>query len=98
MKRTFIFREVEGRTRAIEVTDQLREPPKPRVHLITDIIEPTFSHADCKWHTSASEMVKSAKAHGCIDIGNELPRFEHQRQDFDEEAFEREWAQNVGNL
>lgn len=97
MRRTYIFRQVEGVTKAIEVTELLKQPPKPRVHIKTDSIEPTFSHVDCKYYTSSTKMVEAAKAHGCIDVGNERPSLK-PTAGFDEEAFDKEWHEVVGNL
>jgi hypothetical protein len=98
MKRTYIFRQVEGRTRAIEVTELLRQPPKPRVYIKTDEIPPTFSHVDCRYYTSSTKMEKAAEALGCVCVGNERPTFSQPTTGFDEEAFEREWADTIGNL
>ncbi len=97
MRRTFIFRQVNGETKAIEVTDILRQPPAPRVYIKNSEIPPTFSHVDCKYYTSSTKMTEAAKALGCIDVGNERTNI-RPTAGYNDDEFERAWHEAIGNL
>ena len=42
-------------------------------YVISDAMAPTRHMADGKYYTSKSEFRKVTKAHGCVEIGSEVP-------------------------
>jgi hypothetical protein len=59
----------------------LQDEPEPLgLYVISDEMEPTRHMADGKYFTSKAKFRENTKAHGCIELGNEIPTLTKPRQ------------------
>lgn len=55
--------------------ERYRPAENKSAYIITDTMDATFHHGDCRVYESKSSFRKATKASGCVEIGNERPQF-----------------------